>query len=580
MKKLALILTIALTHAINAQVGIGTDIPDTKSILDITSVDKGILIPRMTEVQRDKIKPEDAQQALMIYNTSEDCFNYWNLIENKWASICGALGKAQLSCVSYKVAGTFVEGLELTDSNRIYLTLNVTKPGSYSISGITKNGYSFYGSGTFLTAGQNTIKLEGQGTPLKAQVDAVTISINGVEDTTVCTPSVKVNSSYSNYSISCKNSVVNGVYKQGTSLDGAGGTHYVTISLNATSRGSWNIKSNTVDGIYFEGSGEITAVGAQTVTIYGYGTPTSVSNKTLTLTATSSLGESTCQITVVVVIPKKNILHIGSVNSTPGYIAQPGSGAYKMIMAPVNFGQTETSTVKAEGFNSQVIVGVPNQLMIDAINAKPDIVLIGYYFDWNAGLSTQFISAVVNYVNNNGVLMIMSQNSTDESFLKALYGDTNISTSLIDDPYRWVYPIASMQDDIANGPFGDLRGKYWGGDVGDTRVVKGIPSYVISYSTGNTNRAGYLSFFRDPNLNFIWNGEGGFLANPSGCTGDGCGAAAATTYPFAIDANLKPIPRVNWGSGVNTGTVYNSALFANMMAWALNQAEFNGINTK
>ena len=39
----------------NGNVGIGTSTPNTSSILDITSTDKGFLIPRMTTSQRDAI---------------------------------------------------------------------------------------------------------------------------------------------------------------------------------------------------------------------------------------------------------------------------------------------------------------------------------------------------------------------------------------------------------------------------------------------------------------------------------------------------------------------------------------------
>ncbi len=72
MKKLnLLILTIGnllfLTIA-NAQVGIGTSMPDSSAILDLNSTDGGLLLPRMTTIQRDLIN--NPATGLMIYNLS------------------------------------------------------------------------------------------------------------------------------------------------------------------------------------------------------------------------------------------------------------------------------------------------------------------------------------------------------------------------------------------------------------------------------------------------------------------------------------------------------------------------------
>ena len=44
-----LLAAVLLTAITSAQVGIGTTTPDASSALDITSITKGLLIPRMTE---------------------------------------------------------------------------------------------------------------------------------------------------------------------------------------------------------------------------------------------------------------------------------------------------------------------------------------------------------------------------------------------------------------------------------------------------------------------------------------------------------------------------------------------------
>jgi len=71
---LALVLLTATTYA---QVGVGTATPDASAALDITSTTKGLLIPRMTETQRDAISP--AATGLMIYQTDGTAgFYYYN----------------------------------------------------------------------------------------------------------------------------------------------------------------------------------------------------------------------------------------------------------------------------------------------------------------------------------------------------------------------------------------------------------------------------------------------------------------------------------------------------------------------
>ena len=66
-------------------VGIGTNQPDPSAILDLTADDKGLLIPRMSSAQRNAIVSPPI--GLMIFNTSENCFNYYTGIA--WVQNCG-----------------------------------------------------------------------------------------------------------------------------------------------------------------------------------------------------------------------------------------------------------------------------------------------------------------------------------------------------------------------------------------------------------------------------------------------------------------------------------------------------------
>lgn len=59
-----------LNFTVEAQIGIGTTSPDGSSILDVTSTDKGILIPRMTAIERLSIATPIAD-GLMVYQTDD-----------------------------------------------------------------------------------------------------------------------------------------------------------------------------------------------------------------------------------------------------------------------------------------------------------------------------------------------------------------------------------------------------------------------------------------------------------------------------------------------------------------------------
>jgi len=72
-----LLAAVLLTASTYAQVGVGTTTPDASSALDITSTTKGLLIPRMTETQRDAIS--SPATGLMIYQTDGTVgFYYYN----------------------------------------------------------------------------------------------------------------------------------------------------------------------------------------------------------------------------------------------------------------------------------------------------------------------------------------------------------------------------------------------------------------------------------------------------------------------------------------------------------------------
>ena len=105
-----------------AQVGInstGAD-PDASAMLDVSSTDKGILIPRMTEVQRDQINnPAD---GLMVYVIDDSSFHYFDGIS--WISLASSSETIQ----SLSLIGT---NLSISNGNTITLPSSTDDLGNH-----------------------------------------------------------------------------------------------------------------------------------------------------------------------------------------------------------------------------------------------------------------------------------------------------------------------------------------------------------------------------------------------------------------------------------------------------------------
>ena len=95
---------VLLTATSVAQVGINIETADASAALDITSTTGGLLVPRMTETQRDDISP--AATGLMIYQTDGTAgFYYYN--GSSWSEV-GAIEKTYTINTFYAELGGYV----------------------------------------------------------------------------------------------------------------------------------------------------------------------------------------------------------------------------------------------------------------------------------------------------------------------------------------------------------------------------------------------------------------------------------------------------------------------------------------
>ena len=294
-------------------------------------------------------------------------------------------------------------------------------------------------------------------------------------------------------------------------------------------------------------------------------------------------GNKTCSFDVIITIPKKKLLTIGSDPDGYGYNWSGNAASNKLITTNTNYGELINSVIKYEGFNNNINVingGVdPNasQLRNWLLGPEPvDILVLGYI--WT--MTEEEADIITEYILKRGVVLAFSESlAGNRRLFQNLFNDINITSSLINAAGA-LYKLPVVDDEILNGPFGDIRGKYWGEDASQTCRVTGLPlndidiySYDVDYSQATPVSTGAITAFKHKQFNLIWVGDGGFTSSHTGTSGTIC--------PFKLDTNNFPIPKPNYGrrTTAREQPVYNSIFTANAVAWAIKKAESNGINT-
>jgi hypothetical protein len=602
----------------------------------------GIAFPRVALVNRDSLIPmysyvspdipdlptQKKHRGLVVYNLTdndakdlEQGMYYWD--GYKWFPLQKGQEKAlfTINCADSRVMGTYIEDKELDENNRVKLIIDVSRAGTYNIKLETTNGYFFAATGVFATTGLFTVYAYGQGTPIDVQTDNLTI-ISNDEDNITCSPPLQVTvlPKVATYTFNCSQSKVRGVYKLQVPLDTT--TNYIELSVTVTNLtgGSYEFSTNTVDGIYFHSSGTFPAAPVPahyTVKVYGYGSPTNTKVKTMTITGNSADGATSCDINVVTCYRRKTYASIGT--NQYGYTLGPDtmytpntrdrSRVWEMFTEPQNFGNLETSVVKIEGISSADYkwphpgynvtngwgaftdtVALHNLLFEAPI---PDIVFIGYYnaTGWTGdtlSLAVTKMRLIRRYLDMGGVVIANIQLA--DAAKRMVEGIFNLDYITARNPIGHVFTLTGNLDDpVINGPFGNVNGKYWGADCGDLATLRNLPQDQFYFYTSGPNinptattiLIGDVTMARHKSLNFFWCGEAAWYATywdqPASNT-----PGNNTISPFWINTTThKPIDKAGYGATGGTNiqyTVSNSTLMANLLYWALTQAEFYGIN--
>ncbi len=218
---------------------------------------------------------------------------------------------------------TYTSNATLFDANQLVgeFIVNVTSYGNNVIAG------NF--SGTALDSSNKPVQLtEGKFTS--------TINISG-------TSGGASSGVLGDSSGTCKPAVLSGAYFTGVALTSS---NTVQLQVTVAVPGTYNISTNTVNGVSFSKSGTFTSVGVQSVVLTGSGTPTNSGNSDFAVT----YGNNQCNFTVNFGNPSSGVLGSSAGACTPFTVA----GVYQQGIL-----LNQTNTVQL-----QVTVNTPGNYFI------------------------------------------------------------------------------------------------------------------------------------------------------------------------------------------------------------------------
>lgn len=607
-----LLFAIVITTQAQVTIGSGED-PERGALLEhkernatnptseVTSLEnskKGVLYPKVFLYDASKLTPlyggsdtgsgvwSDESTAdeklratgMVVYNVNPDAINMddglymWQI--DQWVKLNqdGAAIIAPVDCSAIRINGSFIQGVPMNDNNYVEVGLNITKKGSFVISILSGNGYSFYYSGVALQTGNLTVKVPAQGTP--ALVGENTLTFTGVSLVSGCEPKITVQEAIASYTMLCSSVIVQGQYYKGQVLTSS---HVIKMNINVSETGSYNIYTETTNGISFKATGTFANVGTQQVTLFGTGVPTINEEFKVSIKSNTPLGSAECSATIPIILPAMTYAIIG--NGVWSWETAARTDA--LALSGVSF--NPNGVVRIQSFTrlwSTSSTSTATTNLANGVGGKyPDVVL---YFAYGANPTAGLTTALLNYINAGGCVIYGSSDNTSSDvniLLSGLFGITTAqaqeagSSNTSDN----VYQIANNSSDpIINGPFGNLAGMYWGEDNASSGsvVMTSLPPNSVqicsAVSTTKTDINPAISIvWYNNNKNFVYFGDS---------TGASKTDSSTSSYPTIYNSTGTPVSKLYGPGSSNNKYVFNAALEFNCIAWAIKRAAVSGIN--
>ena len=619
---LCFLLILSGNANLSAQVTIGAGSPPEKGALldlkerdatspaqDVTSLEnstKGVLHPKVflrdaakltplyggsdngSGVWSDESTAEEKLKAtgMVVYNVNPDAINMdeglymWQIDEWVKLNQDGAAIIEPVNCSAIRINGSYIEGTPVNDNNYLEIDLNVTKKGSFVISVLSGNGYSFYYTGVALETGTLTAKVPAQGTP--ALVGENTLTFSGISLVPGCEPKITVQEMVATYTMVCSSTVVQGQYVKNRALDAS---NTIRININVSAPGSYTIYTETVNGISFRASGSFASTGTQTITLLGTGTPTINEDFQVVIKANTSLGSAECSALIPITLPAMTFAVIGSndyyswagagrnVALTNGSSFGP-SGIIRMVAPLSRLWQTTSATTAISNLDN----GVNNGRL-------PDIV---FYTGYGGPSTANMAAALVRYINKGGCVIYYTDDSNVSNTNNVIngvfgtgYSARAIGTGSPSNADDQLYQVNNNFDDpIINGPFGNAAGYYWGEDNAhvNTMILEQLPPNSVRICSASNQNHASLS----PAASVVWYNKSAnffYFGDTTGAETVTSGNGSSNGWPNLYTTAGIPIPkRYGFANSANWQWCYNSILEMNAAAYFIRQAAVSGIN--
>lgn len=303
-KYIFLSLFFIISIKISAQVGIGTNAPESGAILDVTSNKKGLLIPRLNLGERQLIKFPAA--GLLLYNTTKKCVevNRGSSLVPVWKSVTGEQGNAGKGFGS-GVSGP-TGGVQLDSITGQPIDLANSATGLYSAIGGGVNNYAT-GSFSVIAAGTTNFAIGDYATISGGSTNNASgnnATIGGGTTNNASGIGASISGGTTN-DASGDNSSISGGTSNNAGGDGAhigGGSSNMASGTNASSGGGVsNLASGTSSSIS-GGTSNIASATNSTVSggtsnqAIGVGSSVSGGTSNIALGVTSTVGGGTSNI--------------------------------------------------------------------------------------------------------------------------------------------------------------------------------------------------------------------------------------------------------------------------------------------
>ena len=227
---------VLLTATAYAQVGVGTTTPDTSAALDITSTTKGLLIPRMTNAQRQAISNPAA--GLQVFVTDLDGGSFMFYDGTEWGTLSFTKKRPDAPTIGTAFVGNAQATVPFTapSSNG---GLTITSYTATSNPGGITGTLSQAGSGDIIVSGLTNYTTY---TFTVTATNAIGTSVASAASNSVTPPTQQVGDFY-------QGGVIGYIFESGDTGYVAGETHGLIAAVEDQSSGiRWNNGSNVPTG--------------------------------------------------------------------------------------------------------------------------------------------------------------------------------------------------------------------------------------------------------------------------------------------------------------------------------------------